>query len=140
MPDRFEAGTLNLPGIIGLHASLQWLKKITIAKIHEHENMLTNYFLQQIQQLDPDEKYIRLIGKKDTLNHELSQIAYDLDDKFQIMTRVGLHCAPQAHKTLGTFPTGTIRFSFGYFNTLKEIDLTIEALTKLILNKDIQNI
>lgn len=151
MPDRFEAGTLNLPGIIGLHASLQWLKKITIAKIHEHENMLTNYFLQQIQQLDPDEKYIRLIGKKDTLmrtgvvsiqvlNHELSQIAYDLDDKFQIMTRVGLHCAPQAHKTLGTFPTGTIRFSFGYFNTLKEIDLTIEALTKLILNKDMQNI
>lgn len=129
----------------------KWLKKITIAKIHEHENMLTNYFLQQIQQLDPDEKYIRLIGKKDTLmrtgvvsiqvlNHELSQIAYDLDDKFQIMTRVGLHCAPQAHKTLGTFPTGTIRFSFGYFNTLKEIDLTIEALTKLILNKDIQNI
>lgn len=45
------------------------------------------------------------------LNHELSQIAYDLDDKFQIMTRVGLHCTPQAHKTLGTFPTGTIRFS-----------------------------
>ena len=127
------------------------VKKITITKIHEHENMLTNYFLQQIQQLDTDEKYIRLIGKKDTLmrtgvvsiqvlNHELSQIAYDLDDKFQIMTRVGLHCAPQAHKTLGTFPTGTIRFSFGYFNTLKEIDLTIEALTKLILNKDMQNI
>ena len=67
--------------------------------------MLTNYFLQQIQQLDTDEKYIRLIGKKDTLmrtgvvsiqilNHELSQIAYDLDDKFQIMTRVCLHCAP----------------------------------------------
>ena len=56
------------------------------------------------------------------------------------MTRVGFHCAPQAHKTLGTFPTGTIRFSFGYFNTLKEIDLTIKALTKLILNKDMQNI
>ena len=108
MPDRFEAGTLNLPGIIGLHATLTMVKKkLLLPKIHEHENMLTNYFLQQIQQLDPDEKYIRLIGKKDTLmrtgvvsiqvlNHELSQIAYDLDDKFQIMTRE-VFIAPHKH-------------------------------------------
>ena len=60
---------------------------------------------------------------------------YELDEKYGIMTRVGLHCAPSAHKTLGTYPKGTIRFSFGWWNTKEDIDVAIDALDKLTKDK-----
>jgi selenocysteine lyase/cysteine desulfurase len=60
-------------------------------------------------------------------------LAYTLDLEYKIMTRVGMHCAPNAHKTLGTFPTGTIRFSFGYENTEEEVDYAIKAIRELCL-------
>lgn len=63
-----------------------------------------------------------------TLRKELSQAAYELDGRFGIMTRVGLHCAPAAHKTLGSYPTGSIRFSFGWYNTPQQADRALEAL------------
>ena len=55
-------------------------------------------------------------------------LAHSLDSEYHIMTRVGLHCAPSAHKTLGTYPTGTIRFSFGWNNTKQEIDYSLDAI------------
>lgn len=61
----------------------------------------------------------------------MAQAAFELDDTYGIMTRVGLHCAPSAHKTLGTFPEGTIRFSFGWWNTKEEIERAVEALWKI---------
>ena len=66
-----------------------------------------------------------------TLQKEMAQAAFELDDTYGIMTRVGLHCAPSAHKTLGTFPEGTIRFSFGWWNTKEEIERAVEALWKI---------
>lgn len=144
MPDRFEAGTMNLPGIIGLNAGLNWLKDITMEKIKEHELNLTKYFIDGIISLDDEN--IQIAGKKDISgrmgvvsifikNKEMAQIAYELDEKYGIMTRVGLHCAPSAHKTLGTYPKGTIRFSFGWWNTKEDIDVAIDALANLTKDK-----
>ena len=144
MPDRFEAGTMNLPGIIGLNAGLNWLKQATVEKIRHHELELTQYFLDGISSLD--NKNIRAVGRKDSSgrtgvvsvvveNREMAQIAYELDSEYGIMTRVGLHCAPSAHKTLGTYPEGTIRFSFGWQNTKEDIDIAVNALVTLAGDK-----
>ena len=66
----------------------------------------------------------------DFLNGDNGMIAFQLEQEYGIMTRVGLHCAPLAHKSLGTFPEGTVRFSIGPFNTEEEIDTAIEAIRK----------
>ena len=142
MPDRFEAGTMNLPGIVGLHAGLGWIRETGLEQIRSHELALTRQFLEGLQSMDPYEKRLRIVGKKDTegrtgvvsvqtVRRELAQTAYELYVQYGIMTRVGLHCAPSAHQTLGTFPTGTIRFSFGWWNTREEAALALQALDEL---------
>ena len=158
MPDRFEAGTPNLPGIFGLHAALNWLRKLgekslseettehcfsaALEKIREHELHLTEEFLTLLEPLEKEGK-LKIIGKKDTkmrtgvvsiqtLTRELSDTAFQLDTRYGIMTRVGLHCAPSAHKTMGTYPTGTIRFSFGFANTDKEVKIATDSLKELL--------
>ena len=142
MPDRFEAGTMNLPGIVGLHAGLGWIRETGMEQIRSHELALTRQFLEGLKSMDPYEKRLRVVGKKDTegrtgvvsvqtVRRELAQTAYELDVQYGIMTRVGLHCAPSAHQTLGTFPTGTIRFSFGWWNTREEAALALQALDEL---------
>ena len=160
MPDRFEAGTPNLPGIFGLHAALNWLRKLgekslsaelfttehcfsaALEKIREHELHLTEEFLNLLEPLEKKGE-LKIIGKKDTemrtgvvsiqtLTRELSDTAFQLDTRYGIMTRVGLHCAPSAHKTMGTYPTGTIRFSFGFANTDKEVKIATDALKELL--------
>ena len=143
MPDRFEPGTLNLPGIAGLHAALSWILETGINTIRSHELALTQYFLEGLSGLSADTGLIRLIGKCDVQNRtgvvslqtpgrDLSEMAYLLDKDYGIMTRVGLHCAPNAHKALGTFPTGTLRFSFGFWNTTDQIDLALTALKQIL--------
>ena len=143
MPDRFEPGTMNLPGIFGLHAALEWLNDTGIESIHNKEKKLTELFLQKIQEMDSNGEKIRLIGKMSvdgrtsvvsiqTPGRDVSEIAYLLDKNYGIMTRVGLHCAPNAHKTLDTYPTGTVRFSFGYFNTEEEVLFAVKALEELL--------
>lgn len=149
LPDKFEAGTMNLPGIAGLHASLRWLKKYGngnihagIKKIRDHELTLTAQFLDELQPLE-NEGLLRIVGKKScenrtgvvsiqTLHKDMAEIAYQLDEQYGIMTRVGLHCAPAAHKSLGTYPTGTIRFSFGYANTADDVHVAVAALNALL--------
>ena len=141
MPDKFEAGTPNLPGIIGLRAGLLFLKDKGIENIRSHELTLTKAFIDGIKPLIAS-KHIRLIGLDtienrigvvsiQTLNKDISEVAFKLDDTYQIMTRVGMHCAPNAHKTLNTYPTGTLRFSFGYNNTLNDVNLAINALEEI---------
>ena len=141
MPDRFEPGTMNLPGIMGLHAGLLWLQETGTQNIRNHELALTGYFLEKLEDLEKA-GLIRIVGKRDcadrtgvvsiqTLTKELSQAAFELDAEFGIMTRVGLHCAPSAHQSLDTFPTGTIRFSFGWWNTREEADAAIHALKEI---------
>ena len=141
MPDRFEPGTMNLPGILGLHAGLSWLAQTGIDAVRAHELNLTARFLSGLARLE-GEGLIRIVGRRDldsrtgvvsiqTLTKELSQTAFELDAVYGIQTRVGLHCAPSAHTTLGTYPTGTIRFSFGWFNTEADIDAALHALEEI---------
>ena len=141
MPDRFEPGTMNLPGIMGLHAGLEWLAETGIDAIRDHELKLTGRMLAGLTKLE-GEGLIRIVGRRDlenrtgvvsiqTLTKELSQAAFELDAEHGIQTRVGLHCAPSAHTTLGTYPTGTIRFSFGWFNTEADVDAALHALEEI---------
>lgn len=141
LPDRFEAGTLNLPGIVGLHAALNWIGKTGMDRICAHELALTQRFLAGIEALEAD-GLVRLIGRRDCQNRtgvvsiqtcrlDQADAAYRLDSEYGIMTRVGLHCAPSAHQTLQTYPTGTIRFSFGWNNTQEQIDTALHALKEV---------
>ena len=141
LPDRLEAGTLNIPGIAGLKAGISFVREVTPERILEHERHLTAAFLESVKDLC-DEGRIRVIGKRSleerlgvisitTPGRELAEVADQLDRGFGIQTRVGLHCAPNAHRTLGTFPEGTIRFSFGYFNTEADADTAIEAVRSI---------
>lgn len=145
MPDRFEPGTMNLPGIAGLKAGLQFLREKGTETVWQHELSLTERFLNRLLPLE-EKGLIRIAGKKDiegrigvvalqTVNKELAQAAFELEDRFGVMTRVGLHCAPDAHRTLGTYPTGTIRFSFGIFNTEAQVDAAADALVQILNGK-----
>lgn len=139
MPDKFEAGTLNIPGIYGLNTALKYLLDYGIQNIKEEEISLLDQFLESLLNIDG----IKIIGKKDThnrtgllsvdfINNDNGIIAHELSKEYGIMTRSGLHCSPSAHKTLGTFPNGTVRFSLSHFNTLEEIDYTIDSINKII--------
>ena len=145
MPDRFEPGTMNLPGIFGLNSALGWINEVGIENIYNKERILTRIFLEEIGKLDPKGEKIKLVGKKteegrtavvsiQTPGRDVSEVAYLLDKNYGIMTRVGLHCAPSAHQTLGTYPTGTVRFSFGYFNTEEEVLFAVKALEEILWN------
>ena len=138
LPDKYESGTLNLPGIIGLHAALSYIKEQGIEKIHQKKMDLTKHFLEQVKQFPQ----IRIAGKKGTegrvavvsldfLKTDNAVAAFKLEQKYGIMTRVGLHCAPAAHYILGTYPQGTVRFAFSTFNTKEEIDQCIQAFKEL---------
>ena len=144
LPDRFEAGTMNLPGIAGLHAALGFLADTGLDAIRAHELSLTQRFLSGLAPLCAAER-VKLLGLPgiegragvvsiQTPGRDLADIAFALDDRFGIQTRVGLHCAPAAHQTLGSFPTGSIRFSFGFFNTEADVDAALAALD--ILTKE----
>ena len=141
LPDRFEAGTLNLPGIMGLRAALDFLQQTGLAAVRAHELSLTARFLSQLSPLVRQGR-IRLAGlpgpqgragvvSVQTPGLDPAQLADALDVRFGVQTRVGLHCAPGAHRTLGTFPMGTLRFSFGYFNTPQDADAAAQALDAL---------
>ena len=141
LPDKFESGTPNLPGIYGWEAALAFLEETTIEAVRRHDLALTRRFLQGLEQLSG----VRLIGPAD-LKHRVGVISLDfpgqdnaligdrLEQEFGILTRCGLHCAPNAHKTLGTFPGGTVRFSFGLYTTEQEIDAALEAIRQLTMN------
>lgn len=142
LPDRFEPGTPNIPGILGLHGALSYLEQTSMEALRRHELEVTEYFLRGIQEMDPYEKRIRLTGKKNTHGRcavvslqtpgtDPARTAYELDASYGIMTRVGLHCAPSAHRTLGTYPEGTVRFSFGPENTIKEAETALKALAEI---------
>lgn len=138
MPDKYESGTLNTIGIAGLYAGVDYITKTGIKNIHKKEASLLEQFIRGISGL----KKIKLYSPEN-LNECVavsafniegltpSDTAYYLDENYEILTRPGLHCSPAAHKTLGTFPSGTNRISFGYFNNSDEVETTIKALYEL---------
>lgn len=141
MPDAFEAGTLNLPGIIGLNEGLAYIESQGMENIHNHELALTQSFFEGLQSIDG----INIVGKQNIQDRtavvsitidgmDPASIAYELESNYHIMTRVGLHCAPRAHQTLETYPEGTVRFSFGYANTHKDVETALSALHRIVKN------
>jgi len=139
LPDKFEAGTPNLPGIFGLNAALKYLEEAGLDKICSRELELTEVFMRGVSGM----KAVRLVGMQDTKDRtavvsldfterDNAEIAYLLDSQYGIATRCGLHCAPSAHKTLETFPQGTVRFSFSHFNTMEEIDYAVDAINRIL--------
>lgn len=142
LPDKFESGTLNMPGIVGLLSSLKFIKNFGLHNIQSTEHNLFKIFIEELLNMD----YINIIGYNSNLQYvptisitssktDVAELGMLLERDFGIMTRTGLHCAPLAHKTLGTFPTGTLRFSLGLFNTKDHIDYTINSLYKLLKRK-----
>ena len=141
MPDAFEAGTLNLPGIIGLNEGLSYIESQGMENIHNYELALAQAFLEGLQSID----VVNIIGKQDIQDRtavisitidgiDPASIAYELESNYHIMTRVGLHCASRAHQTLRTYPEGTVRFSFGYANTHKDVESALSALHRILKN------
>ena len=142
MPDKYESGTLNTIGIAGLHAGVTFINNTGLEKIHLKQNMLMNRFINGISDNKAVTLYIPGVENERvavlSFNIEglsSSDTSFYLDEKFDILTRPGLHCAPSAHKTIGTFPSGTARISFGYFNTIEDVDAAINAINNLSMNK-----
>lgn len=139
LPDRFEAGTLNSPGIAGLGAGVQYILNLGLEKIRQHEVELTEYALDKLKQLPglviygPQDAQSRTgVISFNFTNIAPEEVTYVFDEVYSIMARSGLHCAPQAHRSIKTVElNGTVRISFGYFNTKDDIDLLISALKDL---------
>lgn len=143
LPDKYESGTLNAPAIAGLLEGINFINREGINSIKEHEEQLSKIFIEGLLNMDS----INLYGLKDaskrtaviSINSEKidnSELSFILDRDYGIATRSGLHCAPLAHQTIGTFPKGTIRFSFGYFNDERDIRYCLDSINKIIKGCD----
>jgi cysteine desulfurase family protein len=139
LPDKFESGTLNAPGIAGLLSGIEFINREGLDSIREKEQYLSQEFINGLLNIDS----IKLYGDPNASNRTSaisinsskisnSEFSFILDNEFGIVTRSGLHCAPLAHKTIGTFPQGTIRFSFGCFNDIKDVNYALSSINNII--------
>lgn len=138
LPDRFESGTPNLPGIYGWEAALQYVESVGIEALRAHEMALCQRFLEGLHSIQG----VALCGTGDLnrrvgvvsvdfLHKDNAEVAFELEMEHGILTRCGLHCAPSAHKTLGTFPRGTVRFSVGFASTEADVDAALCAIRSI---------
>lgn len=134
LPDRFEAGTLNLPGIFGLRAALVYLETVGIDAVRQAELARTAQLLEGLRGIPG----VRIAGRQDLRGRtavvsvdfpgqDNARAAYFLETR-GILTRCGLHCAPRAHRTLGTYPQGTVRLTPGHTTTEEEIGRALDAV------------
>ncbi|WP_078429559.1 aminotransferase class V-fold PLP-dependent enzyme [Alkalihalobacterium alkalinitrilicum] len=137
-PERYESGTLNTPGIAGLLAGIEELHSIGIESIYEHEAQLTTYCLERLSVIEGIQIYgpqlheTRLAVISFTIEGiDVHEVAMILDQHYQIGVRAGLHCSPLTHSLLGTEDGGAIRVSFGYYNTIEEVDRFIDAIKEI---------
>lgn len=138
LPYRLEAGTSNLPAIAGLLEGIRFIKSAGIEAISAHEKELALYLMKSLKEM----KGIHIFSGKENSQTgvvsftsdsiEPSVIETVLDQIYQIQVRSGLHCSPYAHRSLGTFPEGTVRASFGYYNTKEQIDIFLSALQSIV--------
>jgi cysteine desulfurase/selenocysteine lyase len=138
MPDAYESGTPNVLGLAGLAAGVDFLLERGVAQVAAHERALRRRFCAGAHAIPG----LRLYGPPadglccGVVSFSVeglvpSEVSTILDQSFGIMARPGLHCAPGAHRTLGTFPTGTVRFGFGWANTEAEVERALEALAEI---------
>ncbi|HDN80647.1 MAG TPA: aminotransferase class V-fold PLP-dependent enzyme [Chloroflexi bacterium] len=135
LPDKYESGTPNAVGLAGLAAGVRFVLGKSVGEIRRHEMELTRLLLEGLASIEG----VTLYGPRDPslqtatvsfniAGMEPSEVALKLDEEYGIMCRPGLHCAPSAHRTIGTFPQGTVRFSLGFFNTPEEVEKSLEAV------------
>ncbi|MBN1148882.1 MAG: aminotransferase class V-fold PLP-dependent enzyme [Anaerolineales bacterium] len=138
LPDAYESGTPNAIGLAGLGASLRWLLKRGVESVRAHEMALCQRLIDGLAEV----RSVRVYGGLDAslrtatvsfnvLGKAPSEVGLRLDDEHGILCRVGLHCAPAAHRTLGTFPVGTARFGLGAFNSEEQVDRALRAVRSL---------
>jgi cysteine desulfurase / selenocysteine lyase len=138
-PDKFESGTPNGSGIAGLGAGVRWILQHGIESIRSHEIEIMKIFKEGLKKIPG----ITVYGPRDSLQHtaivsftaeghRVSEIGLRLDEEFGIMCRVGLHCAPAAHRTIGTFPEGTVRFAPGILTTVDEACASVDAVAHIM--------
>lgn len=136
MPDKYESGTPNTIGLAGLGAGVAYVLEQTIKVIRSREEQLTSAFLELLKEF---QDRVTVYGTADTARRTAvvsfnlkdispSDAALYFEEKYGILCRPGLHCAPSAHRTIGTFPQGTIRFSFSFFTTREDIDEAVGAI------------
>lgn len=134
IPEKYEMGTLNIAGIAGLNASLKWIQEKTIESIAQKEKENREKLLEILSNYD----FIRIVGNYESneyvgivsclIDGISSDSAGNIFDRQGVSVRTGLHCAPLAHKFIGTYPAGTIRFSVNYFTSEEDFEQLIEAL------------
>ncbi len=141
-PDRLESGTQNAVGLAGLLAGLRFIAKQGVAAIHTREEALVRRLLAGLQGIPGLQVYGPGHAEERTPVVSVtfdalfpSEAGFLLEEGFDVLTRVGLHCAPAAHRTIGTYPQGTVRFTPGYFTTAREIDTAIEGCRYLAARK-----
>lgn len=138
LPDRFESGTPNGVGIAGLLAGIQFVLEKGVDQIRQYENGLIVKLIEGLK----GTPQMKLYGSENLTNrmailsfnlaqHSSSEVALHLEKEFGILCRPGLHCAPSAHRSIGTFPEGTVRFGLSLFNTEEEVGTAIKAVTKI---------
>ncbi len=138
MPDKFEAGTQNMPGIAALGEAIRFLTSVGVNKIALHEQKLAELFYHILENVDN----VILYGTNDfskrsgivmlnIANTDPGTVEALLDKKYNIAVRSGFHCAPLAHKSIGTYETGAVRFSFGYYNDEKQVEYAARAVREL---------
>ncbi len=138
LPDKYESGTPNITGIAGLLAGIRWVEKKSSREISSHNKKIMKAMIDGLSNISGVKVYGTLdlersapvisisIGGK-----QVSEVGMRLDEEHGILCRVGLHCAPAAHKTIGTFPEGTVRLSPGVFTTVEDVDSTLEAINRI---------
>ncbi|MGI5822625.1 MAG: aminotransferase class V-fold PLP-dependent enzyme [Dethiobacteria bacterium] len=138
LPDKYESGTPNTPGIAGLGAGVNFIQKTGLTVIQEHEKNLMDRLISGLQSI----RGITIYGPADSRRQtpvlslnlaglECGELSFLLDENFGIITRSGMHCAPLAHKTIGTLGQGTCRVSLSYFTTKEDVDIFLEAILKI---------
>jgi cysteine desulfurase family protein len=141
-PDRYESGTLNTPGLAGLGAAVSFINEVSLAEIRQKEKTLTTLLVEELKNM----KGVTIYGPPlevervpvVSINIEgvgPEEVSFILDGAYDIATRSGLHCAPDAHRTIGTFDRGTVRLSLSYFNTREEVAKAVDAINAIVKEK-----
>lgn len=138
LPDQYESGTLNTIGIAGLGAAVNYIRNRSVDSIGAEGQRLTGILLERLSQIDK----VTVYGPGDAKGQtgvisitidgmDPSEVGLELDSRYDIATRVGLHCSPAAHRTLGTFPHGTVRISIGPFNSEDDVDILCGSIEEI---------